>query len=1771
MDLSKYVQMEESYDDLRFGPVAIFYDPENEQDIICIKKRQFSCIEEFHEKLKIANERLQFLNPYILKMLFVESDRDLLTINIGFQYPNEDLVVRAGVLKSPNEVLKFLHDILCGMAFLQEHKMVHGNIRPEYIYFDPREENYVLLDRFGDFLTPNQVQHENIVNDLYLYLDPAIFVNLCKNNQNFSYHPYRAETFALGIVAISMILYNEGSDERSPVQDIYDRDLATFNEIYLQSILESVKTSYFTTPESELIFDFINYCLLTLNTSQRLGPIKAYKMLKKTLWKFSNSSYTSFAHTPEENSMSETDGQQDKIIVDSKRVEFTSPMSKSTTSVNQKSREFSIIPGKSEAGHLLVTPEAKSESEQRLFEPVNTEFNSHSRNENQTVFESNIQISQQFPFTVEKESSNMSHQQQLNDSLRNPKENASNVFFDEMSVNAGHHNDAEMLSSNSLGLMNSKQEIEKHHDLSSFRRVNPVDKNSYRSLPDEGHISIHNNDNVENTYGNSYTSSYSFTNPMFEQKNAMFSAINAKSNEDNGSLASHSNSPYSFHLPSNTQPESHVSVITRYDQPENKTLIHVADSKIEQGQNEGISEKIHHSLDTNSIQFPNYNQDNSNSELKLELENRPLTSAHLSFTEEKRLIEHQASENNKYEPKDDHNSLMTNLQQQAHTEKSADELPALQSIERLPNDSYYLNQNNGDFIFVNKLASRENAINAQNISFKAPDTGYVALDPSSKQSTPPQNNPPVSNNLHDIITPQSSPPESNDRYQQSSPALHDPIKTQSESMKLKAEQLSHPISDHHTEAKPTDVRASNNVENQLKIEFPKITITYTTNQVDERPTEKHQQEQLIAIQTNTPPFVQNIKVMTGDQWDDSDPMSSRILKFSTLEEPNDNKSGHDARQSESKQLVYSARGDKDGTGILPNHKYFINDNDSEFSSIRRESMFNNLTEKFHNGIGNHAGGNNIKAMLNCVFYDSVKQIPQKEALKGDARTLNPRSDTSILINEIKVLESKDKKLISQSAFFINAPEVSQGTKKHFSLPDTVLSEHVKAHQKPGMMDIIEDIENEMAMEGENGQFQRQTMIEIRRSVEIIPENEKRFILESPSRSNSQNLRKGHPVNPEDQKIPKMSINIPELNEFHNLGSDHLINNTFEPKAIPVGQASPKALYQDQAKNIGIDSSAPQIPQTKVIVTQTNAVEIPDQQRKEVVRKPSLYKRESLKQVPLPISQNFKLATPINTLNFKKQPQPIEDTKQNRQVISIDRAISPHSRDYRLNSIAESIPSNNSSSRPTIILPHMQSHHRLIPAPQPQLQQLPSQTAPRPRVVSYTPELKPRIIYNNEPNNFGVSHEKVHFQINRGPTPFCHSNSMSPTPKNLPMTKDGKIIINKADYESLGNDKRSQIDPFSSNSFIQNYTSNTSIQSKGQYETTWKNVNLLSNAQPTPPIKYQTFNYESGSQASSDKQPNFYQQPNVWLNNYTSYASNSSQMTFQGQILLEDQMAKTKQVSHPAPYKPQLQPLNVASLGSNTSLPIKSERSTREFFAKNRMKANTMPEYQVVDGQGDVAIRNGFFDQDSIRNHSPNRFLETNPADLQRFKSGPQSISEGPSLIQPKMQTPYTNGPEIKNFMSNSTAQNPNFSKKQPGVHFNIAESSFAPPMPQMQNFQSNPQNRPGFEQQPQKFIDHSTIMSSNKCRPQNSPQMTTIRSVNPIRQMVAHNAQAKNDSLKVISSDQKPRALTPIRVVHNMNLQHVVARSQNMSPPPQPRLHQVKQVPLDNRPTLIKH
>ena len=191
MSLEDFELVEEKVQDIRFGIINIFNSLDDKEYLIMEKSRRSYSQEDHAFSCMQAEERLKIKHPNILRMLWVDKDDLNWVTSAYFEYPNEDLCDRKEELNDPRELIRLLNDMLEAMTYLQRHKMVHGDIRPEYIFFNRATERYVLLDRLIDASPAHQAQMNNIFyQDKTLYMSPVLFNELCQGNLRIKHNPF---------------------------------------------------------------------------------------------------------------------------------------------------------------------------------------------------------------------------------------------------------------------------------------------------------------------------------------------------------------------------------------------------------------------------------------------------------------------------------------------------------------------------------------------------------------------------------------------------------------------------------------------------------------------------------------------------------------------------------------------------------------------------------------------------------------------------------------------------------------------------------------------------------------------------------------------------------------------------------------------------------------------------------------------------------------------------------------------------------------------------------------------------------------------------------------------------------------------------------------------------------------------------------------------------------------------------------------------------------------------------------------------------------------------------------------------------------------------------------------------------------------------------------------------------------------------------------------------------------------------------------------------
>ena len=134
--------------------------------------------------------------------------------------------------------MQFFNDIIAGLATLEKQKMVHGNLKPEYIYYDG--EKYVIKDRLADTSTPVEAQINNIKYGENLYQTPQMFETICAGKPFGKYNPFKEEVFNFGMLALSMLIDNE-----EDLQRCYDTQTQRFNNELFKDLITQTKRKYF--------------------------------------------------------------------------------------------------------------------------------------------------------------------------------------------------------------------------------------------------------------------------------------------------------------------------------------------------------------------------------------------------------------------------------------------------------------------------------------------------------------------------------------------------------------------------------------------------------------------------------------------------------------------------------------------------------------------------------------------------------------------------------------------------------------------------------------------------------------------------------------------------------------------------------------------------------------------------------------------------------------------------------------------------------------------------------------------------------------------------------------------------------------------------------------------------------------------------------------------------------------------------------------------------------------------------------------------------------------------------------------------------------------------------------------------------------------------------------------------------------------------------------------------------------------------------------------
>jgi hypothetical protein len=266
-------------EDLRFGRIDIFEDLES-LHLYFTKETFHESEEKLRSQVEECQQRRQLAHPNLLRVLWTKPDAQKMRVVSAYVYPSSDLTAQSDQLQASAGQIRFLKDMLEVLAMLEAKDIVHGDVRPELIYFDEKEKNFVLIDRLADPSPPLKHQLNNLKFNYELFVAPELFSHMMTNQANDDKRKiaaaerqfgkeffFKSDVFSLGMTLSDILCGN------CSMQTFYDTENKQFRESLFREFLSDFRGQY-SEKSCGSLGNFIVDFLLEPETAKRHPPSK---------------------------------------------------------------------------------------------------------------------------------------------------------------------------------------------------------------------------------------------------------------------------------------------------------------------------------------------------------------------------------------------------------------------------------------------------------------------------------------------------------------------------------------------------------------------------------------------------------------------------------------------------------------------------------------------------------------------------------------------------------------------------------------------------------------------------------------------------------------------------------------------------------------------------------------------------------------------------------------------------------------------------------------------------------------------------------------------------------------------------------------------------------------------------------------------------------------------------------------------------------------------------------------------------------------------------------------------------------------------------------------------------------------------------------------------------------------------------------------------------------------------------------------------------------
>lgn len=279
MKFEDYEQIESNVKDIRFGVINIFMRLTDYEDLVMEKYHKSTSAEDHEFNILQAEQRMKLEHPSLLRMIGSVHDKTTWESRSYFVYPNQDLFDHQSSVNNPAEIMRFLTQLLEVLVVLKDANYIHGDIRPEFIYYNRVKQRYILLDRLSSGTGSYETQKNLMMYpENLLYMSPEMFEDILHKRPSTGRNLFKSEVFSLGMVLLSMFL------DPFELEMFYNKYTRRFDRSFFRGIVLDMKNNVFSgNVFNEQISNFLFDNMLCLDQERRLGPRQCADKLKNEI------------------------------------------------------------------------------------------------------------------------------------------------------------------------------------------------------------------------------------------------------------------------------------------------------------------------------------------------------------------------------------------------------------------------------------------------------------------------------------------------------------------------------------------------------------------------------------------------------------------------------------------------------------------------------------------------------------------------------------------------------------------------------------------------------------------------------------------------------------------------------------------------------------------------------------------------------------------------------------------------------------------------------------------------------------------------------------------------------------------------------------------------------------------------------------------------------------------------------------------------------------------------------------------------------------------------------------------------------------------------------------------------------------------------------------------------------------------------------------------------------------------------------------------------